>query len=96
VSNPDRLLSRNGWREETERTVSLDKLASLTTLAVSRFSLISRCTHRAHAALQLFEKIELSFQSIKGATEKRLSGVEQAIRKQIKVRSRVALGFAGA
>ncbi|SRR6266852_4090538 len=35
-------------------------------LAVLRFSLISRCTHRAHAAFQLIEKLELSFQSIIG------------------------------
>jgi hypothetical protein len=28
------------------------------------FSLISRCTHSAHIALQLFEKLKFSFQSI--------------------------------
>jgi len=37
-------------------------------LSGAGFSLISRCTHRAHAAFQLFEKIKLSFQSIIGAT----------------------------
>ena len=37
------------------------------TLVVARFSLISRCTHRAHAAFQLIENPELSVQSIMGA-----------------------------
>ena len=46
---------------------------SLLRSAVARFSLISRCTHRAHVALQLIEKLELSVQSIIGATEKRWS-----------------------
>ena len=41
------------------------------TLIVAGFSLISRCTHRAHAAFQLIEKLKLSLQSIMGATEKR-------------------------
>ena len=36
----------------------------LLTLVVVRFFLISRCTHRAHAAFYLIEKLELSFQSI--------------------------------
>jgi hypothetical protein len=36
---------------------------------VAGFSLISRCTHRAHAAFQLFEKPKLSFQSIMGKLE---------------------------
>ena len=42
---------------------------SVLTLAVIRFSLIFRCTHRAHAAFQLIEKPKLSLQSIIGATE---------------------------
>jgi len=44
---------------------------SLLTLGVAGFSLLSRCTHRAHVGFQLIEKIELSFQSIMGATENR-------------------------
>jgi hypothetical protein len=38
-------------------------------LAIFGFSLISRCTHRAHAASQLIEKPKLSIQSIIGAVE---------------------------
>jgi hypothetical protein len=38
----------------------------LLTLVLVRFSLISRCTHPAHAAFQLIEKAKLSLQSIMG------------------------------
>jgi hypothetical protein len=41
----------------------------LLTWVVSRFSLISRCTRRAHAAFQPIEKLELSLQSIMGEFE---------------------------
>src|SRR6266487_1415438 len=55
-------------------TTGIEALSvQLPTLVVSRFSLISRCTHRAHAALQLIDEIDLSVQSIIGATEKRWS-----------------------
>ena len=37
---------------------------SLLTLAVMRFFLISRCTRRAHAALQVIEELELSLQML--------------------------------
>jgi hypothetical protein len=40
--------------------------SGLRTLDMVRFSLISRCTHRARAAFQLVEKFELSLQSIIG------------------------------
>jgi hypothetical protein len=43
----------------------------LLTLVVASFSLISQCTRRAHAAFYPVEKIELSLQSIMGATENR-------------------------
>ena len=39
------------------------------TLVVAGFSLISRCTHRAHGALYLVDKPELSLQSIMGKFE---------------------------
>jgi hypothetical protein len=38
------------------------------TLAILGFSLISRCTHRAHEAFELIENPKLSFQSIMGQT----------------------------
>ena len=47
----------------------LSTLEDLLTLVVIRFFLISRCTHCAYAAFQLFEKLELSFQSIMGKFE---------------------------
>jgi hypothetical protein len=48
---------------------SVQSSLALLKLAVTRFFLISRCTLRAHAALQVIEELELSLQSIMGATE---------------------------
>jgi hypothetical protein len=42
---------------------------SLLMLVVVRFSLISRCTHRAHAVFQVVERLKLSLQSIMGQFE---------------------------
>jgi hypothetical protein len=68
--NP-RQLTRNIGPPLTPQRVRL----SLLRLVVARFSLISRCTHRAHAAFQLIEKIQLSLQSIMGAMLKRRSNI---------------------
>lgn len=47
---------------------TLSHVTGLPTLDVAGFFLNSRCTRRAHAALQSIDKLKLSVQSIMGAT----------------------------
>jgi hypothetical protein len=67
--NP-RQLTRNFGPPLTPQRVQFSPLP----LVVARFSLICRCTHRAHATFQLIEKLELSLQSIQGYSRRVVSG----------------------